>query len=338
MKSAWSSWSGSAVRWALLGFAFAGLFGCVLFLLRDNPRSFAVEAAARGAQVRIDHPAMSQWLLDRAQLCIRRERRLPGALAEAFSICDPSLYEVAIERNVEVFWPAGAEFQLTRTGPQSPLLVRLVSEGAVPVGDRTLTRSDLLVVDSRDWMANGPLTIAGHVVVGSRPGPGEVGNLLGGTYSVSERLPLSLGPSPIMEGKLLSGDAVEILIRRNCSGRADDAAQCSDADPNVRRFGPAQSFGFIEPRGADDAGFGITLYSEASDSSLSIDRFGASGLMVTPNWVHRALGNPVLLGASALLAILSGLSSLNFLVPLLVWASKAARPGAVWPGRGRRAR
>jgi len=318
-----------SLRIGAVAFAVLGLLGCALYLLKDNPRSFVVEAATRGVSARIDHPAMSQWLLDRAYLCLRRDRRAPGPdpAIMADAPCDTRLYEVVPTENLEIFWPAGASLRLTRTGPQSPLLVRLTAAApeAVIVAGRELTPADLIVVPADAWLGNGPLTLAGHVVVGSLPGPGEMGNLISGSYAVSERLPLAPAPTPIASGALLSGDAVEIMVRRHCPG-ADDRIECAHPDPAKRLYQPSQSFGFIEPRGADDAGFGVTLYSETSDSSLAIDRFGASRIIVTPNWIHRALANPVLLGGSALLAILSGLASLGFLAPLLAWTWKGEPP------------
>ncbi|ODT78186.1 MAG: hypothetical protein ABS76_24550 [Pelagibacterium sp. SCN 64-44] len=316
-------WLSRALRLGLLAFAAAGLIGSVLYLLKDNPRSFVVQAEARGVTARIDHPAMSQWLLDRAQVCFRRERRAPAIPADQApdAVCDARLFEVVAAENLEIFWPEKAEIRLNRAGPASPLLITLLGapEQAVEVAGRPLTSADLVVVESADWLGNSPLTIAGHIVVGSRPGPGETGNLLGGSYAVSERLPLAPAATPIMSGQLLSGDAVEILLRKDCAAATGEQA-CPDGGRGARHYQPSQSFGFVEPRGADDAGFGVTLYAETSDASLSIDRFGASEIIVTPNWVHRALANPVLLGGSAILAILSGLSSLNFLAPLGLWA------------------
>jgi len=305
------------LRWALLAFGFAGVLGCALFLIKANERSFAVEAVTRGLRVEVEHTAMSSWLLDAAVVCFRRERRLGGGASAAGSAhCDPALYETVALANLELAWPSGAVVALNRSGPDSPLVVRLETAAAAPVDieGRPLTPTDRVVVESADWLGNSTLTIAGRIVVGARPGPGETGNLLTGSYAVSERLPLAPTPVQLLDGTLLSGDTAEIVTR------------------TVDGFRPAQAFGFVEPRGAREAGMGVTFYSEAGDNGLAIGRFGANGLTVTPHWVHRALANPVLLGGSALLAVFSGLASLSFLGPVLAWANRrgggAARPAA----------
>src|SRR5690606_19387529 len=130
------------LRWALLAFGFAGVLGCALFLIKANERSFAVEAVTRGLKVEVEHTAMSSWLLDAAVVCFRRERRLGGGASAAGSAhCDPTLYETVALANLELAWPSGAVVALNRSGPDSPLVVRLETAGTalVDIEGRPLT-------------------------------------------------------------------------------------------------------------------------------------------------------------------------------------------------------
>ncbi len=308
-------WMGRAARLGLIVLSLVALLGSAMLVLAPNPRSFAVQAATRGLTVTVDHAAMSKWLLERALVCFRNDARVSAAPMQDGAVCDPGLYDVRSVRNLELEWASATQLQITRTGPKSPLTIRMVAPGAEPVlvDDRALSRADLVIVPSADWLDNGALTIAGDVRVGSRPGPGEAGIVMSGSYSVSERLVLAQRPVVLARGELFSGDEAQIRVR--------------DGDDTK----PAQVFGFIEPRNDGEAGFAVTLYSEVSDSILHVDRFGARGIETNPSWVDRALANPSLLGASAMLALASGLANLGFLGRVMAWAWRRRDANATPP-------
>lgn len=312
-------WPRRMARFALLFFSLGLILLVALLLLWPKPRTFAVQAATRGVSVVVNQAAMSKWLFGKAKVCFRNEVR-PSAATGSVPYqgpCDPMLYDVVTYDDLEVEWPNGIGLDINKAGPVSPLIIQIDRDKVLPltVGDRAFGASDLLIVAGTDWLDGGTLTIGGNVIIGRPAGPGESGNLLSGSYRVSERLMLASGPVVLMKGDFFSGDQVQILSREK-----DMAA-------------PAQVFGFIEPRDKGEAGFGVTFYSAASDSMLSIDRFGAVSIQVAPTWFDRFLVNPTLLGGSALLALISSLACLKNLGTVLAWAWQADRPLARRPDR-----
>ena len=309
MNSASRRWPSRMARFALLFLSLFLILVCALLLLWPNPRTFSLQAATRGVSVVVNQAAMSKWFFGRAAVCFRNGAR-PSASADKEPYegpCNPSLYDVIAYDDLEVEWPNGIGLHINKAGPDSPLIIQIDRERQLPteVQNRAFGASDLLVVDSADWLDGGTLTIGGNVIIGRPPGPGESGNLLSGNYRVSERLMLASAPVVLREGELFSGDQVQIL---------------SHGDAMTEQ---AQVFGFIEPRNSGEAGFGVTFYSAASDTMLSIDRFGAVAIQVVPNWFDRFLVNPTLLGASALLALTTSLAGLRNLGMVLAWAWQA---------------
>lgn len=312
-------WPRRMARFAVLFLSFAAILLLAVLLLWPNPRTFAVQAASRGVSVVVNQAAMSKWLFARAQVCFRNGVR-PSATAIKVAYegpCDPLLYDVLTYDDLEVEWPNGIGLDINKAGPDSALIIQVDSEQQLPVDlqDRAFGASDLLIVGSRDWLDGGTLTIGGNVVIGKPAGPGESGNLLSGSYRVSERLMPATAPVVLMKGELFSGDQVQILSRG--AGGIEEA----------------QVFGFIEPRNNGEAGLGVTFYSAASDAMLSIDRFGAVSIRAMPSWFDRFLANPTLLGGTAILALISSLAILKNLGTLLAWAWRADRPAVKRPGR-----
>lgn len=299
-------WPGRMARFALLFLGACAGALLVLMLLSPNPRAFAVQASTRGASVVVNQAAMSKWLLRRATVCFRNGQRpsTSSGLQPFEGPCDPSLYQIVDYHNLEVEWPNGIGLKIDKAGPEAPLTIRAEAERQVPLvfRGRTFGASDILVVPGASWLDGGTLTIAGNLLIGRPPGPGESGNLLSGKYRVSERLGIAANPVVLLTGDLVSGDQVEVLSRVG------------------ETYETAQVYGFIEPLNAGEAGFGVTVYSAALDASLSINRFGSIAIIVTPSWFDRFLANPILLGASALLALASSLAALRGVAKVLAWA------------------
>lgn len=280
------------------------------YLLWPHGRSFAVQTQTRGLVVAFDGSAMNAWLLEGATICRRNAVRVAsGPSPTPDSPCDPRLFDITPAETVEFSWSGGTVAWIGRHGPRADLEIQITSEDeanpTVIKGSRVPPNSRILV-DSAAWENASTLTLGGQITIGSTPGPGALRNLLSGQYAVSERLSLVPEPVVLNRGELLSGDQVRLVDRATSR--------------------PLTVFGFIEPLGNGAAGFGATVYSPLGDAELALNRFGSVDIRISPSWIDRALQNPLFLGLSALLALVSGLSGL-FAPAQWLWAGdKPSQP------------
>ena len=271
------------------------IVGVVAFSVRAGPRSFAVQVVTRGLEIVFDGSAMNAWRLEGVTVCFRNDARVSGAspLPNHPSGCDPRLFAIETYDALELVWGDGNLVQIARLGPDAPLEIQLLGVSAAPtqVGEQTLTVNSRILVSDAAWREGSTLTMSGQATLGKAPGPGSQFNVLSGSYAVSERLPWTSRPVVVARGELLSGDQAS-MVKAGLAGE------------------PVSVFGFIEPRGDGDTGFGATVYSPLGDDELSIDRFGAVEIRASPSWIDRWLANPALIAVSAVVGLLSGLSGL----------------------------
>ncbi len=268
----------------------------ILIYADQHKRTFLVTAETYGAEIAFDGSARSAWHLEQTVLCIRRPRQASTIASATQSSCQSALYDVAKVRSLPLVWEPGTVLLFT-AGPGGGLEidVRALPGGEPAVtGDYPLeiTVGSRLLLTRNAFRASGGLVFSGTVTIGALSRAGARGLLRSGRYEVRETLPLRSTGIAVAAGTLYSGDSVTVFG--------------TDGGAPV----PQKAHGVISPGPAVDDAFNITSYSALGRTRLVVERFGTEPTTIVPSWADRAIRDPYVLGATAVLTLTAILFSL----------------------------
>lgn len=281
------AWRYMAVALALLAAAIL-----VIVMLGNDRRSFALQVQTHGMTIEFLGALARPWSLDEAILCLRRPRQSsPAEPGSAQSFCDSRLYDEKRLTSAIVEWPDGVAIGISHLpgGPGMEIDIlprldggeatRLRIEGMdVPVHSR-------LIIPAESWEVIGEIPFSGLVTFGGAVESSVGDHLVAGRFEAREAPAFRRSPVAVTEGTFFTGD----VVRLSGPGRLDRVAT-----------------GFMTPTHGDEKGngFEVIAYSGLGDSALEIARPGVAPSVIRPSWSDRALHDPVVLGATALLAFL----------------------------------
>lgn len=263
----------------------------VIVMLGNDRRSFALQVQTHGMTIEFLGALARPWPLDEVVLCLRRPRQAAAEARSGQPFCDSRLYDEKRLTSAVVEWPDGVAIGITHLagGPGMEIDIlpradggeatRLRIEGVeVPVHSR-------LIIPADSWDVIGEIPFSGFVTFGGAVESSVGDHLVAGRFEAREAPAFRRSPVAVTEGTFFTGD----VVRLSGPGRLDRVAT-----------------GFMTPTHGDEKGngFEVIAYSGLGDSALEITRPGVAPSIIRPSWSDRALHDPVVLGATALLAFL----------------------------------
>lgn len=278
-----------AWRWLAVALGLLMLGLAVVVMLYNDRRSFALQVQTHGMTVEFRGALARPWSLDGVILCLRRARQ-PAAPAAQGS-CDSRLYDERPLSSAAVEWPDGVMASLLHLpggpGLEVEILPRPDGDVATPlrIEGMDVPVHSRLIVPAEAWDSIGELPFSGFVVLGGAIESSVGDHLVGGRFEAREAPAFRHSPVAVTDGEFFTGDVVRLA--RN--------------DPSA-----AVATGFIIPTHGDEKGngFEVIAYSGLGDGALEITRPGVAPSVIRPSWSDRALHDPIVLGATALLAFL----------------------------------
>lgn len=294
-----------------------------------RPGSVIVEASTQGLTLGLTALA-DPWRLPSGTVCVRRGRgETSGGTGNDAHCGDRRLYAAYRFDSAELIWPAGTELELTRTGAQDPLSIRIEilptpttlqmkwpepAEPAEPVetaiddrpgdidrGQVALAAGDIVHLDEAGWSSGIVLPFSNAVaIIGLPPTAGSSGYLIAGRFQMREQLPGRDLSTTVREGEFLLGDQVGIVSRAAADHRSSAHTVSTD---DARSFRLASGF-ITAPERRSFRGMQVLLSAPARDSALLIARQANDATVRATLW-HRLASDSLVLSLAALLAFAS---------------------------------
>lgn len=272
------------------------LFLAIIYMLPGD-RSFLIDAKTLGLNIEfVEDASINTWrLAEGAVLCRLAENSASASNDEASGVCPHAEFDVEVlQDSLGLTWPGGVRLDVFATldGGLALMVVDLNSGDAVELGRdlRPLDIDDIIVLPRKTFMETGSLPFAADLQVGTEASAGARTLLVSGEYVIREQL---VGRSRLIEvatGTLHRGDRVSFV--------------------NDDKRKPVTSFGFfasepVSPPGQGQAPFALIAYTEMALSQMIIDRYGAQRSTMTSDWTQRAVNDPLLIGGTVFLTLVS---------------------------------